>query len=256
LLPLLSHNKSKIYKGEKFKRNMKTLGKLLFLGAIGLASILPMKSMAEANVSLDSIFSSRYMFYGLPFSKGNINQTMLNVSNNENNNKKNNFTGTLWDNYDAKQNRLNEVDIFMDYTRQINNKLNLSLGAIYFRAIVEDKWKECTDWYAGIHTNFLLNPSLTYNKYTGFGKGNYTELGISKDFPGNNRFTVSTSGKLGYNNRAFRDKRGFSHLEGNLKFPITLSKKLSIIPNINYSRALAKDLKNTTWGGINLHYDF
>jgi len=227
---------------------MKTLRNLLTIGMIGLASLLPNKSEAELNFSLDSNSSSKYMFFGMPFSNGNINQTMLNMN-------KGDFTGTLWGNYDVKQGKLNEVDVFADYARSIN-KLNLSLGAIYFIAKVDDDWVDCVDWHAGINASAPLNPSLNYHKFTGADNGDYTELGISKNFTVNKRVMITTSGKIGYNNGAFRDKKGLSHLEGNLKVPIRFSKKLNVAPNINCSKALGEDLKNAIWGGVNVHYNF
>ena len=82
------------------------------------------------------------------------------------------------------------------------------------------------------------------------------EGAISKDFSIRKEITAAASVKLGYNNKAFRERKSFSHLEANLKVPIPVTKKLSVIPNINCSKALADDLSDIIWGGINFHYDF
>ena len=113
------------------------LKKALYFGMISLASLLPAKSNANVKASIDSNSSTRYMFFGLPFSEGNINQSMLNVN-------KGNFTGILWGNYDTKQERVNEFDVYSDYTKSMK-KVRVSLGAVYFKAIVGDKWAECID---------------------------------------------------------------------------------------------------------------
>jgi len=217
---------------------MRRIKNLLCLGMIGLASLLPTKSIAEVNISSDINFLSRYMFFGIPFSKESVNQSMINLN-------KGDFTGILWENYDAEQKKVNEIDVFADYTKSVKNKLKVSLGVIYFRAKVGNNWEDCIDWYAGAcATDIPLSPSITCHKFT--GSGSYVESGILRDFPFSKKITATASGKLGYNDKAFREKTGFSHLETNLKISVKLSKKLSVIPNINYSRALADDLDNIT----------
>lgn len=224
---------------------------LIAAGMIALGSFIPIKAKSEPfNISLDNNFSTKYMLWGIPFSEGAVDQVMLNTN-------YKNLTATLFANRDFKQDKFNEGDIFVDYTKQLSDKLKASVGCIYFKFKQNGNWEDCTDLYVGISANIPLNPSLKYHRLlSGFDTGNYVEGAVSKNFPINEKATISTTGKIGYNDKAFRGKSGLSHLEAGVNIPIQLTNKLSVSPNINCSRTLASDLENEVFGGVNVHYDF
>lgn len=232
----------------------KKIGKIAIISLIGLASLFPKKTKAEeiqekpaVNLSLDNAFSNKYLFWGLNFWDKPVWQPMFNLNINY-------LTLNLFGNMEIGSRDVNEADAFVDFTYPIN-KINTSLGAGYYNFKINGKWVKDRELYTKIGMNIPLNPSIVFHRLFGLGKGSYTEASLSEDVEINN-LVANLSGKLGYDTSKYREGRGFSHVEAGIKVPIKLTEKMSIIPNINFSKALARDLENEIYGGINWRYDF
>jgi len=202
------------------------------------------------NISWDDNNFSRYMLWGVPFSDGWVYQPTLGLTYNEN------LIFLLFGNYDYKQKKWNEGDVIAEFSKSIHPKMNVTVGSFYFHFDAGDSWENTGAVYFGISANMLFNPSITYYNLFGFDEGNNVECAISKNFPINSKITVFSFGKLGYNNKAFREKTGFSHTEFGVKIPIQLPFKFVLMPTINYLKALADDLDDIFYGGATIHYDF
>ena len=67
-------------------------------------------------------------------------------------------TLSLWGNYDTDTDKLNEVDVTLDYTVALGEKISLSLGNIYYSL---DSLEDTNEAYVGVALGTLLSPSLT-----------------------------------------------------------------------------------------------
>jgi hypothetical protein len=68
------------------------------------------------------------------------------------------FTLGLWGNYDIDTDKLNEVDVTLDYTVGLGETISLSLGNIYYSL---DSLEDTNEAYVGMAVDALLSPSLT-----------------------------------------------------------------------------------------------
>jgi hypothetical protein len=199
------------------------------------------------NASWDNTYSSKYMFWGIPFSGEDVFQSMLILNHGP-------FTLFFFGNNDFQLNKFNEGDILTDYTMPLNSVLNTSFGYNYYRCKLED-WETYGEMYFGLSFNTLFSPSITYHNLFGFEEGNYIDIGLSKNLS-TEKIPLLLSGKIGYNDRAFREKSGLSHTDWGVSIPITIFSHLSMIPFARYSWALSDDFKNELYGGLTSSWKF
>lgn len=239
----------------------KTLRNMLAVGAIGLASLLPMKGLEartaiqedtvkteetqknKFNISLDGDLKNKSRFWGFPFLDSPVYTQSLNAN-------YGNFSAAIAGDVDIKNNKLFNVQTSVGFFKPLSKKMSFYLGYVFFNFNLGEGWDNASIAYAGLAANLPLNPSITYNKVFGFGGGEYIEGNLSKNFPLTKNTGVNLSGKIGYNNKVMRDKVGFTHLEGNINIPIKLSDKVVLSPYINYFQALSDDVKSGFTAGL------
>lgn len=231
---------------------MKTIDKILVAGAIGLASLFPMKSLEaqtiieknKFNIGLKGDLINKSRFWGMPFSDNPFYEQSLNVN-------YGNFSASTTGRVNVKENfELSEMSTYAGFSKSLSEKISSHLGYIFFKFNLGESWENASVISAGLNTNFPLNPSITYNQLFGFGGGEYMEGNLSKNIPLTKSSHINLSGKIGYNNKVLRDRAGFTHLEGCIKIPIKLSDKINFSPCINYFQPLSNDVTNGFTGGL------
>ena len=232
------------------------LRNILLVGTITLASLFPMKADAQTqenpkpkiNISVAGNLVNKSKFWGMPFLDSPVYSQSVNVSRGK-------FGVSLVGNYDIKKGRLYDIDTGVSFSQPISDKLNAYLGYVFFNFNLGEGWNYASILYGGLAANLPLNPSITYNRLFRFGGGEYMEGSVSHAFPLGEKIEISLSQKAGYNNKAGRDKTGFSHLETGISVPIQLSNSVNITPYLNYLHSLSDEVKSEFYGGINVNYD-
>lgn len=197
----------------------------------------------KVNIEANLYFYSKYIFRGLNFGNKPIFQPSLTLNYKD-------VIATILGTCDTGDENANEFDLLLDYTKEINKEINLSFGYNFFRFI--DLGQNTQEVYAGVSLNRALSPSFMFYHDFDLAKGNYAELSISKS----NKFknlSLNTKASLGYNDRYFWDKSGFSHLDFQVLIAIKISDKVTICPRLNYIKALNKDFKNEFVSGIGVN---
>jgi len=245
----------------------KSLRNILVGGAIGLASLLPMKGLEaqtviqedttktekiqknKFNIGLkgDLVNSSR--FWGIPFLNKPIYSQSLNVN-------YGNFSASTTGQVNVKDLKLYAIPTYVGFSKSLSKKISSHLGYTFFEFNLGENWENASIVSAGLTTNFPLNPSITYNRLFGFGGGEYIEGSLSKNIPLTKSSSINLSGKIGYNNKVIRDKSGFTHLEGCVNIPIKLLDKINLSPYINYFQSLSGVVKTGFNGGLSASAKF
>ncbi|MDO8516951.1 MAG: hypothetical protein Q7S33_02395 [Nanoarchaeota archaeon] len=206
------------------------------------------KTETPITASWDNTYSSKYVFWGIQFSNKDVYQSLITIN-------KGHSTLFVFSNRDFETSTWNEHDVFFDYTTPINKMVNMSAGYNYYNCRLGD-WESYNEIYIGASFNTFLSPAISYHNIFGFENGNYFEASVSKSFQINDKITLLSSGKLGYNDKAFRTATDFSHTEWGISAPITYLPHFIISPFAKYSFALADDLKNVFYGGATASYKF
>lgn len=242
----------------------KTLKNMLVVGAIGLASFLPMKNLEaktaggedttkieeteetqknKLNFNLDMVLKNKSRFWGSPFSDSPVYKQSLNANYGS-------FSASVAGEVDVNNKKLFNVQTSVGFAKPLSKKISFYLGYVSFNFDLGEGWDKAAVAYASLAANLPLNPSITYNKLFGFGGGEYIEGSLSQSIPFKKNTSVNLSGKLGYNKKVMRTKTGFTHFEGNINIPIKLSDNTTLSPYINYFQSLAKDIKSGFNGGL------
>jgi len=233
----------------------KILKHMLVVGAIGLASFLPMKSLEaktqedpkpKISASFNNNYASQYVLFGLPFSEGPVWQPTLNVGSG-------NLNSFLMANKDLTTHEWNEIDIGVDYNIPLGKNSSLSLGTIYFPSKIDGKWKDFGTSYASLSSGPL---SVMLHKIWGNEKGTYLGLTYNKDYPVSDKFTFSNSTSIGYNDGIFRDKKGLTHFESSLTGSLALTDKLGVSGQVVWINPLADDIKGGLCFRTSMSYNF
>ncbi len=86
------------------------------------------------------------------------------------------FTVSWWGNFSENTGEMNEVDLTLDYSMDVNDMISLSVGNILYDV---DGAADTNELYAGVSLNTLLSPSLTvYYDYDEFDGNIYTVASI------------------------------------------------------------------------------
>src|SRR3989338_609606 len=214
-----------------------TVGSSLLLPERALAEAKNQSSPYRAQVVLDA--NSEYVLRAIPISNKPVLQPLLAVN-------RGSLTGLIFGVIDPNKQNANEIDLSLDYTRQLSERVNLSTGYTY--TDFHDIKERTQEVYAGISLSTMLNPSIFLYRDFDLVNGTYGEASVSKVLRG-----LKTILSLGYNDRYFRENSGISHLSTSINLPLRIGKKTGIAGRLSYVRALNREFKNHfTYGlGVN-----
>ena len=204
---------------------------------------------SNLNFNAKTDFFSKYIFNGINFSDTPVLQPSVNIF-------YDNFTLGAFLNFDIKTKRVDEADIILDYTRQINENLSLLVGYNLLTFINEDYNENVHEIYIGVSLSNLLNENLSVTKGFGDVDGSCAKLSLDKELDFDN-FSISAGADLIYSNKYLTEKNGFSNLEFKLEIPIRLLEKLEFTPGIYHSKAINnEELKDETYYSGSLEFKF
>ena len=192
-------------------------------------------------------YISDYFFRGVSYSQGEVMQGTLSLN-------KGPLTVIGFANKDLTTQDVNELDVTLDYTKDVGEKLKLSSGYT-FLSFPGFEPSQTQEVYAGATLKTFLNPSLKVVKDFEAGDGNYVEGSVSHEFKIKD-VPINLSATLGYNDHYFREDSGLSHLEMKASTSIPLSENLTLTPYVGHSGSLDKDFDDETYAGIGLSYKF
>jgi hypothetical protein len=155
-------------------------------------------------------------------------------------------------NKDLVTHKWSEIDIGMDYNIPLGKNSDLSLGTIYIHSKAGGKWKEFWNSYASLNSGPF---SAVLHRIWGDDKGTHLGLTYNKDYPISDKFTFSNSTSIGYNDGAFRDKKGITHFESSLKGSLALTDKLDVSGQVIWVNPLAGDIKGGPCFITSVNYD-
>ena len=237
----------------------KTLRNIVLAGAITLASLSPMKKVlaqpqdqekpkSKINISVAGNLVNKSKFWGMPFLDSPVYTQSLNAN-------YGNFSASIAGDVDVNNKKLFNMQTHAGFFQPLSKTISFHLGYMFFNFNLGEGWDYASILYGGLAADLPLNPSVTYNRLFRFGGGEYIEGSVFHAFPLGEKIGISLSQKAGYNNKAGRDKTGFSHLETGVSVPIQLSNSVNITPYLNYLHSLSDEVKSGFYGGINVGYD-
>ncbi len=137
---------------------------------------------ANFSIGWDITLASKYIFQGIDYSEGNKHvvqpEVTLTVKD---------FSAILWFNYDLHAKKFNEIDLYLQYSREIENLiLTAGYGHFNYDRVEWDQeqevfieWEPSQEVFIDLSYNTLLNPYLSIHYDFDAGEGSYSTLGIS-----------------------------------------------------------------------------
>jgi len=163
------------------------------------------------------------------------------------------FTLSWWGNFGENSGELNEVDLTLDYTKEITDLVAVSVGNILYDV---DGAADTNELYLGVSLNTLLSPALKiYYDYDEFEGNVFTVLSVGHTFELADKLALNV-GAAGSYFAMDKDFTGtgsdesFLH-NGELSAGVdyTINDKLSVGASMLYSFSLSDDAEDI--GGLN-----
>lgn len=216
----------------------------------------PAKAAVEVSGDIYAGLSSMYLWRGFDLSDGEaVIQGGSDLS-------AKGFTFSYWSNYDLDTSDVNETDIIIDYSKDINELVSVSLGNIYYML---DGIDDTNELYFGVSLGTLLSPTLTvYYDYDAADEtGLFYTLSVGHDFTLNEKMSASVGALVSYNDESdysVGNYSDFHNYELSASADYSLSEQVSISPYLIFSDALSDDaetaIEDEFVGGINLTLSF
>lgn len=221
-------------------KKLVTLGIVAMLAAIFAASpVLAFEGSADAYVGV----YSKYLWRGIDFSDENddfVVQPGVDVS-------INNFTVSFWGNISENTGDMNEVDLTLDYSRDLSDLVSISVGNILYDV---DGYSDTNELYLGVALNTILEPSLTvyfdYDEYDTV----YAALAIGHSFDVAEKTSLSLGAVAGY---LFDDEDGYGtdddwaqNLDLSAGLDYALNDNISISASVLYTTPLSDEAEDNT----------
>ncbi len=235
---------------------------LLFVAA--LFSLSPSPSQAldfEGSASLD-VFD-KYLWRGINLNdSAAVTQGAAEISTRG-------FTLGVWTNAQLESNdaydsgEINEVDLSIDYSFDVNDLVSVSVGNVTY--ILLDGIDDTNEAYLGVTMNTLLTPTVTaYWDWDQAEKtGAFYTAAISHTFEPNDFAAINLGALISYNNESdysIADYSDWHNYELNASSDLKVTEALTVTPSILYSSPISDDAKDTIdseWlAGVNVTYSF
>ena len=210
------------------------------------------EEISPAKFSLD--VNSKYLLRGVPLSDMFVLQPSLTLS-------KGGITSSVFGVIDPNGKDANEADILVDYTKALNNRLNLSVGYSYIN--FPDIGEKTQEVYSGLSfQNVRLKPSIFLYRDLDYLTGTYIEASVANNFK-LGKINLEEKLILAYNHNYFIDNSGFSHINASLSLPLkicngaVLSGKVSYLKALNHYhiKDLGKDLNDKLVYGLGINLE-
>ncbi len=178
-----------------------------------------------------------------------------------------NFTFSFWGNISENTGEMNEVDLTIDYSRDLSDLVSISVGNILYNVDTNDDSPNTTnELYLGLSLNTILEPALTvYYDYDEFNTV-YTTLGIGHSFGLSDSVSLGLGATASYlkdDEDGFgTDESWFHNLELSAAVDYTVTENITVSGVFLYSEPLSDDaeeiagIDQESTVGVSISYAF
>ncbi len=172
------------------------------------------------------------------------------------------FTLSWWGNLNTRTGEMDEVDVTIDYTAELNELVSLSVGNIFYAL---DGLADTNELYAGVALNTLLSPALTiyydYDEAESDGLFFIASIGHSLDLV--EGLSLDLGALVSYNQAsdyAVGSYRDWHNYQLSVGLTYALTDQITINPSFAYSSPISNAAKEAidseVLGGVNLSLSF
>jgi hypothetical protein len=226
---------------------------VLLLLACLVSAALPLPGAVSAQVDL----VSRYIWRGFDLLPNNHAAVQPSVTFELG---KSGFALGIWSSFALAQRGVfkysDEIDVTLSYNFKVPESWELAAGFTNYGYWFADdfKFKKNTsqEVYAIVtKTDLPLSPTLSVYYDFNLGSGLYVTLSGSHKLKINEKGSLQVGGLIGFNNRQYIEKTGFSDIDLYAKMPLTIG-KLTLTPSLNVMIPLLDEVNEETeiWFGF------
>jgi hypothetical protein len=214
--------------------------KVLIVGIVWVFALVMISSPASAaEASADAYVGvySKYLWRGFDLSEDDsfVVQPGTDVSINA-------FTVSFWANISENTGEMNEVDLTLDYSRDLGELVSFSLGNIFYNV---DDADDTNELYVGVTLNTILEPSLTiYYDYDEFDGNMYTVAAIGHGLDLADNLSVGVGATASYLYDDELDDSWFHFMEVSANVDYAMNDNLSVGASALLSEPLSNDAED------------
>lgn len=175
----------------------------------------------------------------------------------------NGFTVGVWANYDEDSSTINETDINLEYSFDID-ALTLAVGNTSY---LLDEAEDTNELYLGATINILLSPTLTvyYDWDQSSETGIFLTADVSHSFELMAGLNLNLAGLIGFNIENYsvsEEYSNFHNAELTASLDWQVSDAVTVTPSVTVSMPLTDDaedyagIDDETMAGLTLNFDF
>jgi hypothetical protein len=175
----------------------------------------------------------------------------------------NGFRVGLWANYDEDSSKINETDITLEYSFDIDT-VSLTIGNTSY---LMDEAEDTNELYLGATLNILLSPTLTiyYDWDESDETGIFLTAGVSHSFELMDSLALNLGGLIGFNIENYsvsEEYSNFHNAELTASVDWLITDAFTITPAVTVSMPLTSDaedyagIDDETMAGLTFNFDF
>lgn len=156
------------------------------------------------------------------------------------------FTASVWANYDEDSSEINETDLTLDYSFDINDLVSMSVGNVFY--ILEDA-EDTNELYLSTSLNTFLTPTFAiyYDWDQSEETGIYLTAGLSHSIELMDGLTLNLGGLVGYNIENYsvsEEYSNFHNAELSASIDWAVSSAVTVSPAVIFSTPLTDDAED------------
>lgn len=170
----------------------------------------------------------------------------------------------LWYSHSSEDKELNELDLTLNYDFASTSDIAVSAGVIHYGWYWVDGFKSKNDTTVETYLtlaweNTCLSPELSFYHDCQNGNGLYAQLALSKEFKLSESQNVELESSIGYNQKQWISRSGFSDINARLLIPLEYG-DTTITPFAGITWVLLDDVdlnpgvSREYWLGVNLSF--
>ncbi|WP_321530501.1 hypothetical protein [uncultured Desulfuromonas sp.] len=153
------------------------------------------------------------------------------------------FTLSYWVNWDEKANKVNETDIGLDYSWDVNEMFSMSVGDVLYAV---DSAEDTHELYVAVTANTLLSPTLTayWDWDEAEEEGLFYTLDLSQDVALGDTLALLLGGQVSYNQHSdfsVGDYSAFHNAELSVALDWAVHEQISVTPLVRFSTPLSDE---------------
>lgn len=181
--------------------------RMLMLGVcIATTAFTAVRAQTPVTVTGELAFRSSYLFAGIPFATGEVQQAKLTLGAGA-------FTVNAFSVYDFDASDVTEADVYADYYAQVAPTVGVFVGAALYNFLIGGQWETTTELYGGVTLATPLSPTLYVARDFDLSEGTHAMLSVSHGVPlGTSGLTLDLGADVDYNAEYYTMDSGFSFL--------------------------------------------